>query len=105
MKEEETTSVKIGLDANKHLNDVWKRTGIGKIELTSRLVDWFCRQDYTLQSIILGQIAPEDETLVFDLIRGKLSRQSSLAASVIERALNDSEKPKQVRRQKSLKLG
>ena len=45
------------------------RQGMGKIELTSRAIQWLAVQDKTLQAIVLGQIDAEDEANILDLIK------------------------------------
>lgn len=71
---ENTTSVKILKSAQELLSRIAHERGMGKIELVSRLVEWFDLQDKTLQAIILGQIHKMDELTVLQLIKDRLQK-------------------------------
>jgi hypothetical protein len=86
-----TTSVKISIEGSEKLDAVQKRLGVAKIEMTTRLVDWFCGQDKTLQSVILGQIDPLDEAAVLDLIKARL-KGSKAATRVAETVKNQADR-------------
>jgi len=75
----ETTSVKITREANDAMQSVRRQTGVGKIELMSRLALWFANQDPTLRAVILGQVAEQDALPVIDLIKARYESQDVAA--------------------------
>jgi len=66
-----TTSVKISIEGMENLTKICESNGIMKIEMVSRVMNWLCNQDKSLQAIVLGQVDPADELAVLDLIRAK----------------------------------
>ena len=61
----EITGVKISRFANSRLDSVSKETGVSKLEIVNRTIEWFSSQPKALRAIILGQI---DEECVLDLL-------------------------------------
>lgn len=70
-----TINVELNDEADQALEEFRLRAGMTKKAALSRLMLWFARQDQTLQSIILGQVKPEDVPGVLKLLL-KRARQS-----------------------------
>lgn len=106
MTEKKDTSVKILKPAKQLLDEVVVDRGIGKIELISRIVEWFASQSKTLQAIILGQIDPVDETEVLSMIKTRLhiKAETEKANQAVDLALNDIKGPaKRLKKRKQSK--
>ena len=61
----EITGVKISKFANSRIDLLSKETGVSKLEIVSRTMEWFTNQPKALRAIILGQI---DEECILDLL-------------------------------------
>jgi len=48
---------------------------MNQVDFVSKLVDWFARQDRSLQSVVLGQIEPPDMIEMLDLIRKRIKSE------------------------------
>jgi hypothetical protein len=59
------TGVKISTFANSRIDLLSKETGVSKLEIVSRTMEWFTNQPKALRAIVLGQI---DEECVLDLL-------------------------------------
>jgi len=67
-----TTSVKISKSGNQCLDKIVEDSGIGKIELVSRMAEWLLSQNKTVRAIVLRQIESQDETEILDMIKSRL---------------------------------
>ena len=62
-------SVKISEHGMKSLTTLYKSSGVLKTEIVSRAIEWLAKQDKSLQAVVLGQLDPQGELAVLDLIR------------------------------------
>ena len=73
MEKKESISVKISPEAKKKLDAMAQSSGMGKIEMVSRLVEWLHAQDRTLQAIAMGQIDDRDLLDVLEMIKCRVA--------------------------------
>lgn len=69
--------IKITVSGKKALDRLYDDTGIKKLVIVGRAIEWVATQDKTLQSVILGQIDPVDSLEILDLIGRRLDAESA----------------------------
>lgn len=67
--------------AKELLDSIAKGRDMKLIGVSSRIIEWFVKQDYTLQSIILGMVANEDKAGVLQLIEKRSKEEQKQPGS------------------------
>ena len=100
MKEE--TGIKILIGGKEALERVHNATGIKRIAITTRLMEWFDDQDQSLQAIIMGQVAPPDQLGLLDMIKDRIEAEkaNSSADHALDAHKEHERKPKKRTRSK-----
>lgn len=68
----ETTSVKISKYGSKCLDEIVRESGVGKIELVTRMAEWLVHQDKSVRAIVLRQVESFDEIALIESISTRL---------------------------------
>jgi hypothetical protein len=81
----ENLRIRVGGSLNSKFTEFTERKKISKQDTIDALLGWFLRQDSLLQSMIVGQIEPEDQAAIAKMVLTKLATTRPVRGTVGKR--------------------
>jgi len=82
MNKKDEKGCKITVKGKEALDALYQKTGVIRVEILGRAMEWLADQDKSLQAIILGQVAAEDEIAILEAIKARI--QTKLAVELAQ---------------------